>query len=332
MTNPLSGLHCPDFRFRLQHRALSHRSLYLPLAMKQHPKIQRLLKGESLLSVFNALSIKSARHAFDELRYHYDFAFWAAKEYYIRDQKDADNVIPLSFNNFQHYIIDILQKRFFNQQFGRYIITKSFGKVGVTTCIQAYMLWMQIYKCNKHSYTCSASDISIHPLKSSLCRYLKRDIVPSEKFLYIPKADRKAFFNTYRSPDYIRGIDLGYVHFADMSRWYDPDGDDASRVYAAATSAVLLRFDTLVILEGNIPKEDRFQMEKHQSFNIPYDIRLMRLAHLSKNPFFLDHVAMANAPTTYPSPLFHINLDHTFNRTKKIRILQRLVPPLTTDN
>lgn len=321
--NPLSGLRCPDFRFRLQHRALSHRSLYLPLAMKQHPQIQRLLKGESFLSVFNAPTIESARHAFDELRYHYDFAFWAAKEYRIRDREDADNIIPLFLNNFQHYLIDILQKRFFNQQVGRYIITKTFGKVGVTTCVQAYMLWMQTYKCNKHSFTCSASDISIYPLKSNLCRYLHRDIVPSEKFISLPKADRKAFFNTYRNPDYIRGIDLGYVHFADMSRWHAQDGDYASRVYAAAASAVLMRFDTLVILEGNIPKEDRFQMEKHQSFNIPYGIRLMRLAPLTKNPFFLDHVAIANAPITYDSSLFHINLDHTYSRSKKIRILPK---------
>ncbi len=321
MRNPLSGLGCPDFRFRLQHRALSHRSIYLPLSMKQHPKIQRLLKGESLLSVFDAYTIESARHAFDELRYHYDFAFWAAKEYYIRDIKDADNIIPLKLNNFQTYLMDIIQKRYFNMQSGRYIITKSFRKVGITTCVQAYILWLQIFRCHKHSYTCSASDISVYPIKTNLCTYLHRDIVPSEKFIYIPKADRKAFFNTYRTPDYIRGIDLGYVHFADMSRWYDPEGKDASRVYAAATSAVLMRSDTLVILEGNIPKEDRFQLVKHQSFNIPFSIRLMRLAHLSKNPFFLDHVAMANSPTSFGPHLFHINLDHSFNITKKIRIL-----------
>ena len=325
MHNPLSGLHCPDFRFRLQHRALSHRSLYLPLEMKYNSKIQRLLKGESLLSVFNACTIESARQAFDELRYYYDFAFWAAKKYYIRDREDADNIIPLVLNNFQHYFIDIIQKRFYNQQLGRYIITKSFGKVGVTTCIQAYILWMQTYRYYKHSYTCSASDISIHPLKSNLCRYLHRDIVPSEKMIFIPKAGRKAFFNTFRSPDYIRGIDLGYVHYADMSRWHDPDDNNASRAYSAATSAVLMSFDTLVILEGNIPKEEQFQMEKHQSFAIPYHIRLKLLEHLTNNPFFLDHVAMANTPNIFDSHLLHINLDHTYKDSKRIRILP--LPP-----
>ena len=155
MHNPYSGHQAPGFRFCFHVRAIAHRSLFLPLSMKTLPKIQRLLKGESPLTVFECCSIKEARHSF----------------------------------------------------------------------------------------------------------------------------------------------------------WNNPDGKDTSRVYTASTSAVLIKYDTLIVLEGNIPKEDRFQMERHQSFNVPLNIRLMRLSHLSKNPFFLDHVAMANVPTTYASPLFHINLD-----------------------
>ncbi|MDE6562611.1 MAG: hypothetical protein K2K75_14605 [Muribaculaceae bacterium] len=320
MHNPYSGRQAPGFRFCFHVRAINHRSLFLPLTMKKLPKIQRLLQGESPLTVFECQSIDEARHAFRELRKKFDFAYWAATEYYIRDIKDADRIIPLQLNNIQHYLIDIMQKRYHNHQVGRYIITKSFGRVGLTTCIQAYMLWLQTYQCFNNSFTCSSNSINLNPLKTDLCRLLKRDIVPSEPWIYLPKADRRAFFNTFRTPDFIRGINLGYVHFADMSKWHDPDGDDASRVYASATSAVLMQYYTLIVLEGNIPKEDRFQMEKHQSFNVPWGIRLMRLTHLSKNPFFLDHVAMANAPTSYASPLFHINLDHTFNLSKKIRI------------
>lgn len=321
MHNPYSGRQAPGFRFCFHVRAIAHRSLFLPLTMKRLPKIQRLIKGESPLTVFECGSILAARNAFRELRKKFDFAYWAANEYYIRDINDADRIIPLLLNNIQHYLIDILQKRYYNRQIGRYIITKSFGRVGLTTCIQAYMLWLQTYQCINNSFTCSSSSINLNPLKSDLCRLLKRDIVPSEPWIYLPKADRRAFFNTFRTPDFIRGINLGYVHFADMSKWHDPDGDDASRVYAAATSAVLMQYYTLIVLEGNIPKEDRFQMEKHQSFNIPWNIRLMRLAHLSNNPFFLDHVAMANTPSSHDSPIFYINLDHTFCLTKQIRIL-----------
>lgn len=313
MSNPYTGLQAPGFRFCFHVRAIAHRSLFLPLTMKPLPQIQSLIKGENPLTVFDCHSIHEARHAFLELRKKFDFAYWAATEYYIRDIKDADHIVPLQLNYIQHYLIDILQKRYHNHQFGRYIITKSFGRIGLTTCIQAYMLWLQTYKRINNSYTCSSNSINLNPLKTDLCRHLKRDVIPSEPWIYLPKADRRAFFNTFRTPDFIRGINLGYVHLADMSKWHDTDGDDASRVYATATSAVLLKYFTLIVLEGNIPKQDKFQIEKYQSPKIPRNLRLMRLAHLSKNPFFLDYVAMTNAPSIHDPLFFHINLDHIYN-------------------
>lgn len=94
-----------------------------------------------------------------------------------------------------------------------------------------------------------------------------------------------------------------------MSRWYDPDGNITSRACSAATSAVLMRFDTLVILEGNIPKVNRFDVNKYQNFNLPYKYRIMKLSHLSKNPFFLDSVVLASDKSFPYASLFYINLD-----------------------
>ena len=307
LRNPHTGRLSAGFRFRFNLRALSHKALYLPLEMKELPQIKLLLEGSSPLDVFSCQSLQSARKAFNELRKQFDFPFWAATEYLVRDIEDPDLIVPLRLNPSQHKIADTFLRRFFNREIGRYIITKSYGRVGVSTCVQAYILWRQTYHFHKNSYTCSASDISINPLKTDICRYLHRDVVPPYKFIYLPKPDRRAFFNTYRSPDYIRGIDLGFVHFADMSRWHDPDGDCASRVYAAATSSVLLKYYSLVVLEGNIPKPDRFQIKEHQKLFLPWKLRIIKLSHLSNNPFFLDHVAIANLPDTTPH-LFPINL------------------------
>ncbi len=121
MPNSLSGHQAPGFRFRFHIRSISHRAIFLTIEMKSLPEIQRLLKGESFLSVFNASTIMEARKAFHHLRYNYDFAFWAAREYYVRDIKDADNIIPLVLNEYQSYFIDIFQKRYFNQELGRYM-------------------------------------------------------------------------------------------------------------------------------------------------------------------------------------------------------------------
>ena len=305
--NPYTGRLSAGFRFRFNVRALSHHPIYLPLEMKELPQIKLLMQGSSPLEVFNCQSLQAAREAFCELRKQFDFPFWAATEYFVHDIDDPDMIVPLRLNPWQHKIADTFLRRFFNREIGRYIITKSFGRVGVSTCVQAYILWRQTYHFLKNSFTCSASDISINPLKTNLCRYLNRDVVPTEKFIYLPKSDRRAFFNTFRSPDYIRGIDLGFVHFSDMSRWNDPDGDDASRVYAAASGSVLLKYYSLVVLEGNIPKPDRFRMNEHQKLSIPWKLRIIKLSDLSKNPFFLNHVALANIPNATPH-LFPINL------------------------
>ena len=105
--NPYTGRHSPGFRFCFHVRAIAHRPIFLPLVMKNHYKIQRLLKGESPLSVFECSSYQAARVAFSELRKKFDFAYWAITEYYIRDLNDADNIIPLHLNTCQNYLIDI---------------------------------------------------------------------------------------------------------------------------------------------------------------------------------------------------------------------------------
>lgn len=309
MPNPYTGRNSTGYRICFHASKISHRPLFLPMEMKDLPVIKQLLNREDPKVVFQTNSIHSARKAFCELRKEFDFAYWAACEYYIRDIEDADNIIPLALNKYQFHIIDTFQKRYQNRELGRYIITKSFGKVGVTTCVQAYIMWLQTYKCWNHSYLCTNSEIAIHPLKSNLCRFLKRDITPPEKYIYLPKADRSAFFNTFRCPDYIRGINLGYVHYADMSRWYDPENRYSSRAYTAATSAVLLSYDSLVVMEGNIPKEKRLEIQKYKIPGIPYNERLGRLSHLTNNPYFLHQVIINFAPDS--SGIFiHINLDH----------------------
>ncbi len=302
--NPISGKNCSGFRFRFKVRAISRTPLFLPIEMKSLPQILQLLKGESPLNAFNCLSLQNAKAAFSQLRKKYDFDFWAATEFFIHDANDADSIIPLTLNNSQHYVIDIMRKRYFHRQIGRYIITKSCRRCGLTTCIQAYILWMQTYQCKNNSYTCGASDINIHPIKSNLCRYLKRDIVPQDMGIFLPKVGWCAYFNTYHFPDAIRGINLGYVHLANMSFWRDKDSSKTRRAYCAPVSAVLLEYFTLVVLEGSIPKRQTFSIKEYV-YAHKGEKETTRKKILSKsfqNPFFINEVITTH---TTDSPYFH---------------------------
>ncbi len=309
MYNLHSGLHAPGYRFRFHVRAISHRAIFLPLEMKSLPEIQRLLNGESPLFVFNVNTIKEARQAFYEFRYIFDFAFWAAREYYIRDITNKGNNIPLILNEYQFHIIDTFQKRYHNRELGRYIITKSFGKVGVTTCVQAYILWLQTYKCKKNSCLCSFSDSDMYLFKINLCRLLNRTPDYADREICIPKADRHAFFLPYNYSEEFRGKDLGYVHFSDMSKWYDKNDEYTDSAVSNLTSGLNKSFDTLVVQEGNIPKEDQIDMQKVQNPYIDRFFRLGYIEHLSNNPPFLLNVIMNSVPNS-DSPYLHINLDH----------------------
>lgn len=308
--NPFSGRNSSGYRFKFHVPSIAYNTLFLPIEMKSVPQIQQLIQGVHPLTVFNCCSLNSAKKAFCNLRKRYDFDYWAVKEYSIHDIDDADNIIPLRLNQYQFFVIDILRKRYFNRQFGRYIITKSLRRCGLSTCIQAYILWMQTFQRSNNSYVCSASDISLFPLKADLCRYLRRDIVPQDMGVFLPRVDGFAFFNTFRNPDSIRGINLGYIHFADMSRWLDFDSWKSVRAYSAAVSAVLLDYFTLVVLEGNIPNEHCFNIKKfiRDSHGMNENERKRILSKYFRNPFFINEVLAVSENRN--STFLHINLDH----------------------
>lgn len=289
--NPYTGIHSAGYRFRFQVRAISRHTLFLPLEMKALQPVKDLLKGVSPLEVFDAPDLKSARKAFCELRKQYDFPFWAATEYYVLNIEDADEVVALCLNHHQHKIIDTFIRNYYDRKVARYVIGKSCGRCGVTTCVQAYITWRQYFWWPKHSNTCAASEINLNPIKTNLCRYLKRDIVPQDKSIYLPKADgRRAFFNTYRSADALRGIDFGYVHFANMSLWHDPDGVNTRRAYAAASGGLLHNYITLLVMEGNVPNTQKLLKLRHPTVNCPIGSQVRSINQLNavcQNPYFL---------------------------------------------
>lgn len=284
--------------------------------MKDLPQIRCLLDGESPLSVFRCQCMHEARCAFNQLRRIHDFAYWAITEYRIRDINDADSLIPLRLNIPQLYCIDIMLKHRHNRRPTRYAITKSFPRCGLTTCVQAYIIWLQTYHCRINSFTCSSSRINLNPLKADICRHLGGVTVPSGNFVFLPNDGGRAFFNTYRNPDYIRGITLGYVHLADMSKWKDSEGSLSSRVYNAATGGTMLAYYTLVVCEGNVPRPANFHPHMHRS--LPRDQRMSLFRTISNNPYFLNFVTFVSSGKY--DTLVHIDLDAATFPDRRLRI------------
>lgn len=249
------------------------------------------------MSVFDTTDIHVARQRFNSLRRRFDFTYWAATLFHIRDIKDPDKIVPLILTRGQHRIIDIIQSHYDNHDGGRYIITKKGSPCGLTTCIQAYMIWRQQFSAFRgHLNICGASDSNLIHMKVNLCRYLGREFAHSADRINLVDSRISDFFNTVRTPDALRGIDFPYVHLADMSKWNCPE-EKSMKAFVASVSGVLLDYRTLIVLEGNRPNDfpddedslcQYYQLQNQMRLEPSFFIREMTYSSIKSHhtPFF----------------------------------------------
>lgn len=253
--NHFTGRRSAGFRFRLNCRPISHAPLYLPLAMKSLPEIIDLSNGVSPLEVFNSDNIRDARKAFNRLREKFDFTFWAARNFFVRDINDSDCIVPMLLSPLLTAVIDIFERRYFNRKLGRYIITKPYGRIGLTTTMQAYILWRQLFSdCGGYANICGATNFNTLHLKANLSRFLGWKNVPDRMRYLIKLPWTCAIFSSIANPDATRGMDISYGLFADMSQWRDPTPMASERAIGTVLGSILLEYRTLTIMEGNRPK------------------------------------------------------------------------------
>lgn len=180
--------------------------------MKNLPEVKALLQGESPLAVFNCSSILSAHIAFIQLRQYYDFPYWVATVYRIPDIQNKCNFVFLRLNKFQSHVIDTFSKNTSCGHSFRYIISKSFGPCGLTTCVQAYIFWLQ-NRSFGNSITI-ADDKAISSLLDSIRFNIICPSSPSSHTPIVPNTDSRCFFYSYIQADDIRDFYSRYIHLA----------------------------------------------------------------------------------------------------------------------
>lgn len=270
--SPFSGHKSPGVRFQFKCPQLSRHTLWLPIEMKSIPQISDLRKGIDPRIALRASSIKGARDNFKSLRASFDFSYWAATSYEITDVKSPLQTIPLLLNASQRLIIDTFLKDLSNGLYGRYVISKQPGKVGLTTAVQAYIIWRQLFKhYGMNSFYASPSGRTVNALRLNTARLLhKIDIRPSRhrspKRIKIDSVRRKYFMGRFsyahitsaRNENAARGIDISFVHFADFSKCSPDSCHSTMRCFIGAMSGVLLQPPSLIVLEGDIPSPNSF--------------------------------------------------------------------------
>lgn len=231
MYNPLSGYQAPGPRFKVRIRPLAHNNMYLPIKMRTLPQIILLLKGISPLEVFNCTSIKDARQAFYELRKKFDFPYWAVREFKIRDIANLHKIVPLRLNRFQHYLADSLIRNNPDDLPAKYIISKTIPRCGLTTCVQAYIIWLQLYHLD-HSIICAPSESMMETMKADVARSIHKKAYINRIFLNDQCAS--AFYQSFFTPNVLDRVPSRFVHLADMSKWHDPSAEVTNHILSNA--------------------------------------------------------------------------------------------------
>lgn len=309
-SNPFTGYHTPGMRFRLNCRGISRCPLYLPLGMKNHPQVMSLKSGVSPLEVFGVSTIGEARRAFHHLREQFDFSFWAVRNYKVRDINDPDKIVPYIIPEKLALMVHIIQMRYHKQLLGRYVITKEYGKIGLTTCLQAYVLWRQLRSQRKgHAVIFGSSTYTLNPLKDNLCRNIGRCPTSAKRIRFPPQigsypdpAWGSVIFNSLKNPDGVRGIDIDYALFTDMSKWRDKKRINSDRAQGVCLGTVLLDYQTLFIMEGDRPTDFPESLSELTAY------RERKVYNARTKPSLLLEVATYSSLHHRTAPYFHIKI------------------------
>lgn len=298
MPSPISGYHSPGQRFKARIRSIAHINLYLPIEMRSLPQISKLMEGVSPLAVFNCNNISDARNAFYELRKKYDFSYWAALEYKVKDLNYPQKMVPFRLNPYQHILVDKLLKQTADGSPKKFVISKTVPKCGLTTCVQAFILWRQIYH-QVDSITYTNLDFDRTDMINNVAKGLGKQA--GRKGLYLNKQGNFALFHAYRSPEELPAVPCSLIHIADMAKWYDPSGNDTKRILINSLRYWTRKETALFILEGDFPKDHSFKIQDYQNNNVQEAIRLLQLSGYSQNPAFLNEIVKASDPHLIPT-------------------------------
>ncbi len=307
MHNPISGYHAPDTRFKVRIRSLAHNNLYLPLSMRSLPQINQLLEGVSPLTVFNCSTLQEARKAFYDLRMKFDFTYWAFLEFKVRDISRYHSFVPLRLNRFQYYIATRFLKDASNGYPNRYLISKTVPRCGLTTVVQAYILWRQKYHMDD-SFTFVRTDTDMEEMIKTAAQSLHKN---AKYYRIILNPDGvSAKFNFFYSPYRLDQSEARFVHLADMSKWYDPDGEDSLIIIRKALRGWKKKEAAIFVIEGDCPENNRFRSIERKDRYASEPVIIMRLSPFGDNPVFLYNILTYSNPAL-SSECQYIHLDNT---------------------
>lgn len=272
--DPVSGLLSPGTRIPLSIEGLEPSVIHIPKEMQELPEVKALIAGQPLSYVFPG-SVENARRIWFELRCRYDFPFWAYKCIRIAIKGGLGNgdeaTIPFLLNAPQRKLIGVFEKMREEGKPIRVVLVKA-RQWGGSTATQLYMLWIQMMRRKGfnslivgHQNTSTEEIINMaktafdhyprilladvdNPMGEKEKIYVSSGL--SRSAISIPRRNFRIKSGSAERPDSSRGGDYALVHLTEVGLWKKTQGKSPEDIIRAATSGVLLRPETMIVMES----------------------------------------------------------------------------------
>ena len=244
--DPASGEGCGGERREVE---AFGRRLWLPVAMVDDAKFGVVQKSAT---------------AFERLRCHYDFEFWAWRCVRIRHKLTGRDV-PFVLNRPQRRVLAVLEEQRLAGQPIRGIILKA-RQWGGSTLVQMYMAWIQTVHCrNWHSLICAHVKDSSANIRGMYSKLLENypeelwegDAAPgfrpfesSSNTRIIAGRGCRVTIGSSEAQEASRGADIAMAHLSEVAFWKETPQKSPEDLIRAVVSGIALQELTFTVLES----------------------------------------------------------------------------------
>jgi hypothetical protein len=266
--DPVTGEGCTGDRVCLKINDAPCPVLYLPMEMMRE-EVCRLLAVNGFISeLFKLSKERQTKELFEdfwicfcELRYRYDFEFFAFNCVVIRDKVSSKD-IPFRLNRGQRKLLLSLEKMRLDNVPIRIMVLKA-RQWGGSTLIQIYMLWIQlIHKKNWNSVICAhVRDASI-TIRAMFERAIK-DMIPissvkhtiknyqgTQNIKEVPERGCLITVGTAIEPDSVRSQDVKMAHFSEVALYPNTEANKTENLETSIVGSIPSEPLTLIARES----------------------------------------------------------------------------------
>ena len=273
--DPISGFGCTGVRRKLILSDAPY-TVYLPEKMFEHPLLVELSKCKSIESfykknkiAFNTYELKQFWIDFCELRYKYDYEFYAVCTQTIL-HKEKGQLVPFILNPPQR---DILQEFEIERNYGnplRFNVLKS-RQFGSSTFIENYFEWIQIiHRTFWNSVICAHVQDPAKRIREMYERSIRNKPLidgkkltitgfqSSQNIKQIPQRGCTITVGTALEPESVRSDAVKLAHLSEIAFYPETDANNAEKIEAGVTSSIPEIELTAIVRESTANGQDYF--------------------------------------------------------------------------